>query len=160
MQTKIITFLHSLGTYDYALFGGAFGIFILLVILALLLRRKLFLAIFLILLSFAILFLVPTFGREFMYDYLYKNSFEITSEKRLQFCDAIVVKGKVKNESTRILHSCKVDIFVHKVSKNILKNYLYQLKFIQKKSFYEENILLNEERKFKALIEPFLKYGG
>jgi len=155
MKSKITAFIDSLGSYDYALFGGTFVVFILLIFLTILLRRRIILALLLFLISFSSLFLVPTIGRKYMYDYLYANSVEIISQKRLHYSDAIVVKGKLKNISDRNFKICKINIKVHKVSTNKLRNLMFQFKHIQQLTIYEEDIVKDEEIKFKAIIEPF-----
>jgi len=155
MKSKITAFIDTLSLYDYALFGGVFVVFILVIILALIARKRILSSIFLILLAFAILFLGPTLGRKMMYDYLYKNTVTITSEKQLQFCDAIVVKGTLKNESKKDFKVCKIEVLVHKVSTSTLRNYVNNFKHIDGVVFYEEDISKGQEIKFKAIIEPF-----
>ena len=155
MKEKITAYINSLGTYDYVLFGGVFVTFILLIILALLLRRSILKAVLLILLAFIVLFVGPTFGRKSMYDYLYKNSVTITSQKKLHYSNAIVVKGMIQNDSKKNFQTCKIKITVHKANKNKLKNYLYRFKIIKKMSLYEYEIAKGQKRYFKAIVEPF-----
>lgn len=155
MKEKITTFINGLITYDYILFGGVFGVFLVLLILAILLRNKLGLSIFILLLSFVVLILGPTLGYIKMHEYLYKNSTQLISQKKLEFVKAIVVKGTLSNESDFNFKSCKITAKVHKVSKNSLKNYLYQFKTLKKMSIIKENIPKGETINFKILVEPF-----
>jgi len=155
MKEKIATFLAGLIQYDYMLFGAIFTLFILLIILALLLRKKMGLSIFLVFLSFTILFAGPTVGYLQMHNYLFKNSLKLISEKKLLFSDAIIVKGSITNDSQLDFQSCQIDVDIHRVSKNIVKNYLYQYKTIQQMSFVEENITIGDTRNFKVIVEPF-----
>lgn len=155
MKAKINAFLDSLITYDYVLFGSTFALFILLIILGLVLRKKIGLAVFLITLAFLILILAPSVGYIQMHKYLFKNSVELTKQKKLEFTEAIVVKGTLFNESKRNFTSCKITANVHKVSKNKYKNYLWQFKTIKKMSIIEEDIPKGETRHFKIIVEPF-----
>lgn len=155
MKAKITAFIDTLIMYDYILFGSAFVLFILFIILGIVLRKKVFLAVFLIILAFMILLLAPTVGYLKMHQFLFKNITTLTSQKKLEFTQAIVVKGSIKNESKFNFTSCKIIVKVHKVSKNKLKNYLYQFKTIKKASIIEEDIQKGQVKDFKLFIEPF-----
>ncbi len=155
MKAKITAFLNSLITYDYVLFGSAFVLFILFIILGLVLRKKVALAVFFILLAFSILILTPSLAYSQMHKYLFKNTTTLTKQKKLEFTEAIVLKGILVNESKRHFKSCKITANVHKVSKNKYKNYLLQFKTIKKMSIIEEDIAKGESRNFKIIVEPF-----
>ena len=158
MKEKITTFLDGLIKYDYILFGSTFTLFILLIILALVLRKRIGLAIFLVLLSFSTLFIAPTFGYIKMHEYLFKNSTKIISEKKLEFMNAVVLKGSLTNDSNFDFNSCKITAKIHKASKNRLKNYIYKFKTIKKMSIIRESISKGESINFKMIMEPF-KYS-
>jgi len=152
---KITAFLDELIKYDYILFGAVFTLFILFIILAIVLRKKVAISIFFIIFSFVILILGPTLGYIKMHEYLYKNSCELVSQKRLSFTPAIVVNGTITNESKLDFKSCKITASVYKSSKNIIKKYIYPLKPFKKMSILQENILKGETQKFKIIVEPF-----
>ena len=155
MKEKITAFIDSLILYDYILFGGSFFLFLLFLILALILRRKTNIASFFALLAFLVLFILPTYGYIELHNYLFKHSTKIISQKRLQFCDAIVVRGSLTNESQRDFKECKITANVHKASKNKYKNMVYQFKTIKKMSILKEDIRKGETTTFKILVEPF-----
>ncbi len=155
MKEKLLTFVHGLIMYDYILFGLSFFLFILFVILALLLRKKLGLALFFLLLGFTTLVLGPTLGYMQMHKYLFKNSTKLLSQKRLHFVQAVIVKGKITNESKFNFTECKITAEVYKVTKNKYKNYLFKLKPFQKMSILEQNLQKGETREFKIIVEPF-----
>lgn len=155
MKAKLQAFLDSLILYDYILFGSSFILFILFIILGIVLRKKLGMAIFLVLLAFAILILAPTLGRIEMHKFLFKNSVTLLSQKRLEFTDAIVVKGMISNESRFNFKECFITANVHKVSRNEYKNYVYQFKTIKKMSILEKDIEKESSRNFKIIVEPF-----
>ena len=155
MKEKITAFMNGLITYDYILFASVFGLFLLLLILAIVLRKKLGLSIFLFLLSFIILFVGSTIGYKEMHKYLFKNTLTLTSQKKLTFTPAIVIKGSLKNDSNFDFDRCKITASVHKVSKNSLKNYIYGFKTLKKMSIVEDNIAKGDTRAFKLIVEPF-----
>ncbi len=155
MKAKIIAFMDSLISYDYILFGVAFGLFLLFIILTIVLKRKAIVVIIFGLLSFLILTLGSTFGYIKMHEYLFKNSLKLESQKRLEFTSAIIVKGTLSNESKFYFNSCKISAKVYKLSKNRLKNYIYQFKTLKTMSIIEENIGINQTINFKIIVEPF-----
>jgi len=155
MKAKITAFIDTLIMYDYILFGASFGLFLLFIILTIILRKKVFLATLFGLLAFFTLILGPTLGYFQMHEYLFKNSTQLTSQKRLEFTNAIVVKGTLTNESESDFSSCKITANVHKLSKNSLKNYIYKFKTLKKMSIIEEDIRKNQTINFKIIVEPF-----
>jgi len=155
MKHKILAFMDSLIKYDYILFGSIFLIFFIFIILALVLRKKAGLSIFLVIFSFIFLMVAPIVGYAKMHTYLFKNELTLTSEKKLQYTKAIVVFGKLKNTSQRDFSVCKVTAIVNKSSKNEYKNYIYTFKPIMKMSIIEEDIVMGNEIDFKIIVEPF-----
>jgi len=155
MKAKISAFIHNLLIYDYILFGAVFVLFILFVILAILLRKKVGLALFLLLLGFVLLIAGPTIGYFQMHKYLFKNSTELISEKKLNFVKAIVVHGRLKNESKFYFKECKVTANVYKVTSNKWKNYIFRLKPFQHSSLIIHDIPKGSTKEFKLFVEPF-----
>ncbi len=155
MKAKLTAFIDGLIMYDYILFGSAFVLFILFIILGIMLRKKVFIATLFIFIGFASLLLGPSLGYVKMHDYLFKNTTTISSQKRLEFTQAIVVKGKITNESKFNFTSCKISANVHKTSKNEYKNMILKFKTIKKMSIIEKDILKGETRAFKIIVEPF-----
>lgn len=150
-----MTFIDGLIMYDYILFGVSFILFILFIILALLLRKKMILAVFFILLGFTTLVLGPTLGYIQMHKYLFKNSVHLLSQKKLNFVQAVIVKGTVTNESKFDFAECKITAEVYKVTKNKYKNYLFRLKPFAQMSIIQRDLPKGQTREFKIIIEPF-----
>jgi len=155
MKEKIVTFIHGLILQDYILFGTVFILFVLFLISSLVLRKKLGLSLFFVLLSITILFLGPSLGYIKMHQYLFKNSVEFISEKKLTFVEALVIKGTLKNESNIDFKSCKITASANKMTSNVIKNYIYTLKPLMNMSIVEEGIKKGELREFKIIMEPF-----
>ena len=155
MREKLLAFVHGLILYDYILFGLSFFLFLLFIILALLLRKKLLTGLFFVFLGFATLVLGPTLGYIQMHKYLFKNSVKMISQKRLHFVQAVVVKGSITNASKFDFGACKISAEVYKVSKNRYKNYLFRLKPFQKMSILEKDLPKGQTKEFRIIIEPF-----
>lgn len=155
MKEKIDAFIQGLIVYDYILFGSVFILFILFIVLSLLSKRKVGISVFFVLLSFSILLLGPTLGYIKMHQFLFKNSVELISQKKLTFVKAIVVKGTLKNESKLDFTSCKITANAYKVTGNALKDFIYQFKPLSNMSILEDSIHKGESREFKIIIEPF-----
>ncbi|MBL1243586.1 MAG: DUF2393 domain-containing protein [Sulfurimonas sp.] len=155
MNSKITLFIDGLIKWDYLLFGSVFVLFVLFIILGIVLRKKLILAVLFLLLGFSILLLGPTLGYMKLHETLFKNSTLLESQKRLQFSEAVVVKGSVTNESNRDFKECKITASAYALSSNKLKNYLKKFKPFKKMSIIETNIAKSETREFKIIVEPF-----
>jgi hypothetical protein len=155
MKEKITAFINNLILYDYILFGSVFALFILILILALVLRNKTAISAFLALLSFAILLLGPTLGYIKMHEFLFPTTLKLLSQKKLTYNPAIIVSGEVTNISKRNFKRCKLTAAVIRQGKNKIKNYIWQFKPLKKMSIVQESIAKGETRVFKIIIEPF-----
>jgi hypothetical protein len=155
MKEKLLLFFHSLTTYDYIFYISVIVIFIVLILLTLLLRNKPTLALLLLLIAILEVSLGPTLGHKYFHNYLYKNSITLTKVKRLQFVQAVVIEGRLKNESKFDFKSCTVSAKIVKKTKNKYKNMILQFKPIKSKTITLENIPKNTDVAFKFLIEPF-----
>ena len=155
MKKQLQEFINGLMLYDYILFGVVLFLFVFFIVLAILLRRRLGLAVFMVLLAFAIFLLGPTLGYIEMHKFLFKNHTELIEQKRLHFSKAVVVKGKLYNDSKLDFTECKITASAYRVTKNKYKNYIYKLKPFQKMSIVERGIKKGEVRAFKIIVEPF-----
>lgn len=155
MNHKVALFLDGLISYDYILFGSVFALFILFIVLSILLRKNLFFALLSLFLGFAVLILGPTLGYIKMHEYLFKNSLILESQKKLTFTKAVVVKGKIQNESQFNFSRCKITASSYKLTNNQYKNYLFKLRPFQKASIYTSEIPKGTSATFKIFIEPF-----
>jgi len=155
MKEKIVAFVHHLLIYDYILFGVSFTLFLLFIILAILLRNRFGIAVFSVLLGFAFLVLGPTVGYLELHKFLFKNTTQIISQKRLHFVDAILVRGTLRNESKFNFTECKVIATVYKSTSSRLKNYIYKIKPLKRSALILYNIPQGTTKKFNLFVEPF-----
>jgi len=155
MNSKVTAFIDGLISYDYVLFGSSFVLFILFIILSIVLRKKVTLAVLFLLLGFSILILGPTLGYIQMHKYLFKNSVTLESQQKLLFSDAVVVRGKITNESKFHFSTCKITATAYRVTKNEYKNYLLKFKPFQKSTIHTPEVAKGNSYDFKLFIEPF-----
>lgn len=154
-SSKFQDFADGLIAQDFVLFGSVLLLFIFLIVLALVIRRKLKTAIFLVLLAFTIVIITPSYGYIKLHQYLFKNKVELLSQKKLNFVEAVVVKGNITNIATRDFAKCQITAYASKASSNKLKNYLYELKPFQKMSITIDELLRGQTKEFKIIVEPF-----
>jgi hypothetical protein len=156
MKAKIIDFINHLLIYDYLLFGGIFILFILLLVLAIALKNKMGLAIFMVLLAFTVLTVGSVVGYIKLHQYLFKNQIALYEVKALEFTEALLIKGKITNTSKRPFQECTLYTGVHKVTHNRYLDRLYP-NFPFKKSALKltESIAPGESAPFKLFVEPF-----
>ncbi|MBU0631521.1 DUF2393 domain-containing protein [bacterium] len=155
MKNRILAFLEGLTNYDYALFGGIFILFLLLLVITLLLRKKHIISTIMLVLSALTLFVGPVVGYIELHKILYKNSCVVTDSKELTFTPAVVVTGTITNESKRDFSTCTISANLYKVSGNVIINKLFMLNPFKKMSIVENNILKDETRAVKIIVEPF-----
>lgn len=155
MKEKITAFIDGLIPYDYALFGAVFLLFILFIIIALMLRRKVIFSLFFILLAFTTLLAGPTLGYIKLHAYLFKHTLTLTSQKRLEFSKAVIVYAKLTNESKKSFKECKITASAYAHTSNKLKNYLKKFKPFQKASIFEKDIAVSQTRNIRIILEPF-----
>lgn len=159
MREILSEFINDLIIYDYILFGSTLLIFLILIVLTIIFRKKFYLALFLHLIAFSTLIGGSAFGYMQMHNYLFKNNTTLKSYKKLNFTQAIVAYVDITNESSRNFKSCKVTTTIYKTKQNLIMQTILKLKPITKMSIIESDIDVNETRELKFLIEPFT-YGS
>lgn len=156
MKAKITDFIHHLLIYDYLLFGGIIVVFVLILVLAIVLRDKMGLAIFMVLLAFGVLTIGPIVGYIQLHHYLFKNKVVLEETKALEFTEALLVRGSVKNLSKRPFKECTIHASVYKVTHNQFIDPLYPYVPFKKGSLHlEQTIKPGESAPFKLFVEPF-----
>lgn len=159
MQESLKLFLHELLIYDYILFGVVLTTFILLIVIAILIRKREILSILTIFIAFSVLFGGSIGGYFELHNYLFKHKLELIKQKKLNFTQAVVVYANLTNESKRVFNECKIIATINKADQNRYKEMILKLKPLMKMSIIESNIDINETREIKMILEPFT-YGG
>ena len=156
MKARIIDFIHHLIIYDYFLFGGIFVLFLLFLVLAIALRRKMAIAVTFVILAFGVLTIGPVVGYIQLHRYLFKNQIILHKVKALEFTDALLIKGDVNNTSKRPFKECSIYAGVYKVSHYRYLDKLYPYMPFKKGSIkIIKDIPPGESAPFKLFVEPF-----
>ena len=155
MKEKLLAFLHSLTPFDFLYFGAVFLLFILLIILTLVLRKRLLLALFTLLIAILEIVFAPTIGFDYFHSWMFKNTITVTKTKKLHFVEAVVVEGKLKNESRFDFQSCSIKATIYKDTHNRFKNLIFKLKPLKSATLTIKDIPKGADGNFKFLIEPF-----
>jgi hypothetical protein len=156
MKAKITDFIHHLLVYDYLLFGGIFILFILLLALAIALRNKIVLAVFMVFFAFGVLTAGPLFGYILLHQHLFKHTIVIREIKALEFTEALLIKGDINNTSKRPFQECTLHAGVYKVTHNPYVDKLYPYFPFKKSSLkLTETIGAGKSAPFKLFVEPF-----
>lgn len=156
MKAKIIDFIHHLLIYDYLLFGGIILLFLLLLIVAIALRHKVGLAVFLVFIAFGVLTAGPVGGYIVLHHYLFKHKIHLQEVKKLEFTEALLVRGRIENTSKRPFSECTLHTGIHKVMHNRYIDPIYPyFPFKKDNSRLHQQVQPGESLPFKLLIEPF-----
>lgn len=156
MKERVIDFIHRLLVYDYLLFGGIALLFILLMVMAVFFRHRTALAVTIVVISFIVLTVGPVVGYIQLHKYLFMNTVTVTEVKKLEFTEALLIRGSINNRSKRSFQECTLQSGVYKVTHNRYIDPLYP--FIP---FKKESMSLNapiksgESKTFKLFVEPF-----
>ncbi|MCK9371666.1 MAG: DUF2393 domain-containing protein [Sulfuricurvum sp.] len=156
MKALIQDFIARLIIYDYLLIGGVVVLFIILLLLAILIRHKMRLAIFLVILAFGLLTAGSVWGYMALHHYLFQHTILLNEVKALEFTEALLIKGDLNNTSQRPFHECTITAKVYKVSHNKLIDPIYPyIPFKKNTLTMAEEILPGHSASFKLFIEPF-----
>ncbi|MDO9207721.1 MAG: DUF2393 family protein [Sulfuricurvum sp.] len=158
MKTQMLHFIDTLSLYDYLLFGGILFFFFFFLILAVLLHRKLALAITLIVTAFILLVSAPL-SYMALHTAIYKHAVTLTTVQDLAFTEALLIKGDINNTSKETFKECTLTFGISKVSSIGALNKVYPyLPFRRQTLVLSNSIKPHQGESFKLLIEPF-KYS-
>lgn len=156
LKASFQALVESFHMYDYVLFGVSGGLFLLLLFLAILLRNKIGLSLLFVLLSFIVLIAGPIMGYKYIHESIYKTKISELTIKKLEFSQALVIKGTITNLGKESFKKCKVSSSAYKGPTNFLEELVFPLKpFVKRSIIKEENIDINDSIDFKILLEPF-----
>ena len=156
LKTIFQSFIETLHLYDYVFFSASAALFLLLLTLAIILRNRVGFSLFLVLLSFIILITGPIVGYQYVHSSIYKTEIHDLNIKKLEFSQAIVIKGTLTNLGMQAFKKCTVSSSAYRGADNFLEALVYPLKPFMKRSIVkEENIDINKSSDFKLILEPF-----
>ena len=160
IRTYITDFISVLTSYDYMSFSVTFLLFALFLILALLIRHKIKLSTFLVILAFFFLFIGPVIMHKLVKATLFKHDANVTMVKKLVYSDTLVVKGTVHYLGKNEAHYCDVNVDIYKKDDNFFKDIANGVKT------YKSGVtrvtypfVKGDVRPFKVVFEPFNYLG-
>ena len=156
LKTSLQSLITTFHTYDYILFGASALLFLLLIILAIVLHQKTVLSLILILIAFTTLVAGPIFGYNYVHSTLYKTEISDLHIKKLEFSQAVVIKGRLTNLGKQSYTKCKISSKAYKGATNFLEEIVLPFKpFIKMSILKTDTIDVNQSIDFKMILEPF-----
>ena len=132
LKSVMDSFIAGLHTYDYILFSISGALFLLILLLAIVLRKKIGLSLFLVLLAFIIIIAGPIAGYQYIHTTLYKTKISQLIIKKLEFSEAVVIRGKIQNLGKQSFQKCEISAKAYKQAGNFLEEFVNPLKPFQK----------------------------
>ncbi len=157
LKVSLLNYINHFTIYDYFAYAWLILLFFTLLVLAIMLSKKtpLF-SVFLVLLSFTLLFVGPFALKSYLDNTLRKTEVSTKNVQKLHFTNTLIVQGEVKNLSKRELNLCSIDVKVIKLGKNSFQNFLNRLKPIRKKSItLKKRLDINSSIEFKVVFDNF-----
>ncbi len=156
VKSSIQSLIHSFHLYDYILFGVSAGLFLLILLLAIVLRHRTVVSLMLILFAFIVIVTGPVAGYLFIHNTLYKTEISELVIKKLEFSEAVLIKGVLNNHGKQPFHSCTIKASAYRGANNMLEELIFPLKPFMKTSIIQNKQLdVNASSDFKLLLEPF-----
>lgn len=156
IKTTLLDFADSLHTYDYIFFASFGAVYLLILLMAIVLRKRVSLSLFLVLLAFVVIIAGPIFGYQYTHGKLYKTEISDLVVKKLEFSEALVFKGKLKNLGQQSFQKCTVTASACKGATNFYEELRCYLEpFQQTSEVYEKELPVNGTLEFKLVMEPF-----
>ena len=155
LRSYIIYAFHSLTKYDAFAIGWVIFLAILLLVLAVFIKRHSIQYIVLSL-SILLLFLGPVGTKFVMDNYLRKADVVINEAKVLKYSDSVIVVGTITNKSRLLFKKCDIALLFVKPADNILKKAanILKPKYIY---IWDMNTSLEkkETKQFKIIVDSF-----
>lgn len=156
IKSTLLDFADSLHTYDYVFFAAFGAVYLLMLLLAIVLRKRVGLSLFLVLLAFVVIIAGPIFGYQYTHGKLYKTEISDLMIKKLEFSEALVIKGRLKNLGQQAFVKCTVTANACEGATNFFEEILCYLEPFQYTStVYDKALPVNEILEFKLIMEPF-----
>ncbi len=156
LKVTLQNFVATLHDYDYILFAISGGLFFLILLLAIILRHRTGLSLLLTFISFTIIIAGPIIGYNYIHATLFKTEISDLTIKRLEFSDAVVIKGNLTNLGKQPFHKCTITSKAYRGATNFLEEMVYPLKpFLKMSILKQEDINVSQSVDFKMILEPF-----
>ena len=157
MQKYLIEYIGSFTFYDYLAYLWLIVLFFILIALSLLMiKRNVFITLFLVFFSFLILFFSPFGIKHILDSYVRKTSIELEKPRYLHFSKSLIISGKLTNDSKIDYNKCIIYIDILENSSNKYLNYVNRLKPLREKSIViNKKIEQGGDYSFRIVIDNF-----
>ncbi len=156
LKKSLLNYIDHLTIYDYVAFGWLGLLIVLMLFLAILLRKKASLSISLLLLAMLLMFLAPLPIKLFLDQTIRKSEIKTISINEMKYAKSLVIVGELKNSSKIDFDICNIEAKVLRFDNNKYKNILYSIKPLLKKTIYiNEAILKEQTTPFKIVFPKF-----
>ncbi|PZT47394.1 hypothetical protein B6S12_09350 [Helicobacter valdiviensis] len=154
--SKFSTIFGYLSLADYLVLVVFFLCIVLFFLLAVALRHRILLGIFMFLCSMILLVLSPYFYQITMENYLKKVEMKLSYNGKLNFDPSYYVEGKIKNIGLLKTKGCIISVDFLPKNLSPIKQLKYTLKpFYTHKEVYKTPLNKGEELEFKIIIDNF-----
>ncbi|MDN5377346.1 MAG: hypothetical protein PWQ42_642 [Sulfurospirillum sp.] len=143
--------------YDYIAFAWLVLTFFIALLLSIILTKKSALAaVITFLFSLILISVGPFILKKYLDDFLRPSKTQIISYKKLHFSDVLVIQGEVTNISKHPFEFCSLSASVFKTSQNSLKQTIYKLKPLRKKSILlQKHLQVGDLENFEIVFYDF-----
>jgi hypothetical protein len=137
LKETLLNFYSTLHPYDFYSLYWLGGVAFFLMILIIMLRDKIAIAGFLLIIFLTSLTVGPFFVYFKMHDYLYGTNYKINYIKQMEFANVMIVKGDLTSYGEENITNCNFHSFVMPPQEGFMKSiqFLYAIKPIKRKSF-------------------------
>ncbi len=135
LKFSIFNYLNHFGPYDYiAYIWLILTFFIFLILSIILIRKSLKLSIFIMLLSFILLFIGPFALKYFLDKTVRPVEINKVRFQKLHFSKTLIVDSQIKNISKKTYSQCQISTKVYKQEKTQIKTFISKLKPIAQRT--------------------------
>jgi hypothetical protein len=157
LKISIMNYLTHFTMYDYMAYSWLILIFFVSLLLSIFLAKKsAVFSVLILLISLSLLFAGPFMIKNYLDKQLRANETKTTMIKKLNFSDAMIVEGEVKNLSKNTFTICSVEISILKIDAGFFQNFKNQLKPLMKQTISVNNpIDINMSEKFRVVFDGY-----
>ncbi|KIM09268.1 MAG: hypothetical protein KU28_01130 [Sulfurovum sp. PC08-66] len=160
-REMILGFIAELTPYDYVGFALVLLLFVILLVLAILLKHKTFLSLLLFLMGFLTLLGGPFGVYKVVHTALYGATVVLEEEQKLFYTPALLIGGVLTYGGKMDASGCRVIAYVHKTDDNPIKNFVHRLKpYKQGETLLEKTFVRGDTLGVRIAIEPYLYEGN
>lgn len=143
--------------YDYVAYAWLVLLFFITILLSIFTAKKsALLSILIFFFSLIILFVGPFILKHYLDNYLRPVQNKVILIKKLNFSDALVVTAEITNTSKNSYSICNSELNIFKKDDSTIKNFIYQLKPLRKKTIsLDEALDVNATKEIRVVFDNY-----